>query len=309
MTVVAVVFSGLMLFIVGSAMNSVWTTYNVVFAENVKGMVIGSKVNFQGVPIGSVTDMRFVEGCTSVELRVDPRKATVQDVTTARIDRLLVTGQVTIELEGFSADSQRLPENSTIPSKDDPINAVKASLPEIMHRLESTLANVDRMVVAAGQVVGPKNREAVARTLSNLEQMSVDLPPRIDSVLAAVESDLRTVPAVIADARELIGNANRVLQAGADWIGGDDARAIVASARTAIERLVELETRTVAMVREGSALLAAVRNPLQTAILTARDSLHELRGLARKLRLAPSSLLFGGHAAEVEIPAAPEGGR
>ncbi|MCA8941790.1 MAG: MCE family protein [Planctomycetes bacterium] len=305
---ITVVFSGLMLFIVGSAMNSVTATYLVRFAENVKGMVVGSKVNFQGVPIGSVSDIRFVAGETEVELRVDPRKAEIQDVTTARIDRLLVTGQVTIELEGFDRAGKRLPSGATIPSKDDPINALKLSLPEIVQRLESTLANVDRLVVAATQFAGPENRAHVANMLTNFEDMSERIPARIDAVLDAAQTDLEALPTLVSEVRALVANADRAVDAGAQLLTGDEARRVVASARDAMDGLVSLEKRFDSFVREGSALLAAVRSPLQSAVLTARDSFREIRGLARKLRLAPSSLVFGEEATEIEIPATAPGG-
>src|SRR5262245_33590827 len=59
--------------------------YRIAFADSVKGMVVGSKVNFQGVPIGDVADIRFVRGRTMVTIRVDAKKASLQTVTKARL--------------------------------------------------------------------------------------------------------------------------------------------------------------------------------------------------------------------------------
>ena len=68
-------FFGLLAFVLQGALGDERVSYFIVFEENVKGMVIGSKVNFQGVPIGMVQDIRFQGGKTLVELSVDPTRA------------------------------------------------------------------------------------------------------------------------------------------------------------------------------------------------------------------------------------------
>jgi len=74
-------FVSLLLFLAQSSFHGERASYFIMFDENVKGMVAGSKVNFQGVPIGVVADLRFQDGRTLVELRVDPTRAAIQDVT------------------------------------------------------------------------------------------------------------------------------------------------------------------------------------------------------------------------------------
>jgi ABC-type transporter Mla subunit MlaD len=65
-------FVAMLGFILRNGLHGDRATYYILFRENVKGMVIGSRVNFQGVPIGAVHDMRFQDGQTMVELSVDP---------------------------------------------------------------------------------------------------------------------------------------------------------------------------------------------------------------------------------------------
>ena len=132
-------FVALLAFILQNSLNVERATYFIVFQENVKGMVAGSKVNFQGVPIGVVRDIRFQDGKTVVELRVDPSRATIQDVTTARMDRLLVTGQVTIELEGYGAKGRPLPPGSFVQTKGDPLSSLTGSIPEVVDRAVTSL--------------------------------------------------------------------------------------------------------------------------------------------------------------------------
>lgn len=76
-------FVGRSAFIVGSSLGNDLAIYDIMFTESVKG-----------IPVGTVTDIRFEKGNTRVEISIDPKKAVIQDVTRARMDRLLVAERV-----------------------------------------------------------------------------------------------------------------------------------------------------------------------------------------------------------------------
>ena len=78
-------FVVMLTFVLQGVMREERASYFILFDENVKGMVVGSKVNFQGVPIGMVRDIRFQGGRTKVELSIDPHRAEIQDITKARL--------------------------------------------------------------------------------------------------------------------------------------------------------------------------------------------------------------------------------
>lgn len=251
-------------------------TYWILFAQNVKGMVPGSKVAFQGVPIGVVADMRFQDGKTLVELRVDPSRASIQDITRARMDRLLVTGQVTVELEGYGRDGKPLAPGAFIQPKEDPLQQLTASLPEVVDQASSLLARFERVVGAAEQLLGEDTRGRLQSLLAHGDR-------------AAEEFAMRTAPAATAllvEARAAIG----------------EARGTAIAATATIEALGRLEGDLRGLLRESSALAAGVRGPAQGVLANARTALDDLRGLLRQLKLAPDSLLFGVQ------PAAPAGG-
>ncbi|MCA8949444.1 MAG: MCE family protein, partial [Planctomycetes bacterium] len=155
-------------FVLEGTLSNQRATYFIMFEENVKGMVVGSKVNFQGVPVGVVGDMRFQDGKTLVELNIDPTRASVQDVTKARMDRLLVTGQVTIELEGYEETGRPLPPGSVIQPKVDPMSSLKATIPEVVDHAAGVLQRLEGVVAAAEDLLSPANREHVAAILANL---------------------------------------------------------------------------------------------------------------------------------------------
>lgn len=269
-------FVGLLAFIVQSSFGRARASYFILFRENVKGMVVGSRVNFQGVPIGVVADMRFQDGQTLVELRVDPTRANIQDLTRARMDRLLVTGQVTVELEGYGATGHTLPPGAFITPKEDPLHSLAASLPEVVDRAASVLARLDRVLASTEDVLGPANRARLDGALAHAEQ-------------AARELAERTMPAATALFTE--GRATAA-----------QATATAYAAQGAVEALGRLEGDVRGLLREAQALAGGLRGPSQAALASVRATLDDLRGLARQLKLAPDSLLFGVR------PAAPAGG-
>ena len=269
-------FVALLVFILQSSLGRARATYWILFDENVKGMVVGSKVNFQGVPIGVVADMRFQDGKTLVELRVDPTRANVQDLTRARMDRLLVTGQVTVELEGYGPDGKRLAPGAFIQPKEDPMHSLTASLPEVVDRAASVLARLDRVLGNAEAMLGATNQAHVEAMLGHAERAARELADR--TMPAATE--------LLAAARTTAGQATAAAQ----------------SAQTGLDALARLETDLRALLHETTALAAGVRGPAQTALAGLRVTMDELRALARQLKLAPDSLLFGVR------PAAPAAG-
>ena len=271
-------FVALLAFILQNSLNAARATYFILFAENVKGMVAGSKVNFQGVPIGVVRDIRFQDGKTVVELRVDPSRATIQDLTTARMDRLLVTGQVTIELEGYGAKGKPLPQGSFIQTKGDPLSSLTATIPEVVDRAAKVLQRLDGMLVRAEALLGDDNQAHVRGILGNLERGTAGLADTV-------------VPEAVALLRE---TRTTVLPAGV---------AALQDVRTTAAALQRIEPQLAVFAREATALAAGLRGPAQQALATIRQALDDVRGLARQLKLAPDSLLFG-----VERPAMPAGG-
>lgn len=279
-----VLFVGLLAFILQNSFDRERATYFILFTENVKGMVVGSKVNFQGVPIGVVTDMRFQDGKTLVELRVDPSRASIQDITRARMDRLLVTGQVTVELEGYGGDGKPLASGQFIQPKQDPLNSLmKTSLPEVVGQAAGVLTRLDNVLANAEALLGPGTQQSV------------------QGILGHTEASLRKIrEQTVPEVQALLQDARRGVQA-----AEGTAHAATASAQAleqALASVQRLEDDMHALLGESTAVVSSFRGPALQAFAGVRTTLDDLRGLLRQLKLAPDSLLFGVH------HAAPAGG-
>ena len=301
-------FVALLAFVAGSSLHREMRHHFIRFDENVKGMLVGSKVNFQGVPIGAVADIRFEQGHTLVEIRIDPKKAVVQDVTRARLDRLLVTGQVTIELEGYRVDAKALADGELIGAEhSDPIEEIKSSLPAMLQRVDLLLDRTTDLVSRAEQFLSPENEARVAGILDALRRA-------LDAVPAELGRSGAELRGTIAAFRPLADEARATLQ----HFGEIADREIAPSAQALRTTLGTLERGAVALeatanaftrvAQETEGILGTNRGVLRSLLVGAGDAMRELRAFARQIRVAPDSLVFGVEDHEIELPATPVGG-
>lgn len=275
-------FAGMIVFVIGASFGSRTHDYYVLFDENVKGMVVGSRVNFQGVPVGTVQDIRFQNGKTRVKIGVDPDLAEIQEVTRARLDRLLVTGQVTVELEGYEYGGKSLRDGSVIPPKDSPMNQLTSSLPVVVEHADLLLVRATSVLGKLEALLSEPNLRSISGLLANLDRTTAALPQQLDDTVR----DLRRAVAAVG---ELAGDG--------------EVHATLAAAQRALGRVE-------ALGEEARALVAGNRRGVGEALAALRETLHEVRGLARALGLAPSSLLYGRQVDELRVEAAaPAGGR
>ncbi len=242
-------FTGLLAFVLQGALGDVRVPYFIVFEENVKGMVIGSKVNFQGVPIGMVRDIRFQGGKTLVELSVDPTRAEIQDVTRGRMDRLLVTGQVTVELEGYG-DGRPLQPGDYIQTKTDPMNQLTRTLPELVPQIGEVLHQIEALVEDGSRVLGDENRAHLTSILANVDKATQELPGavaegrqlmrRADAVLTQLEETAAEVREAGGEGRALLAGLRAPLQNALATARGslDELRGLMRQLRLAPDSLI-----------------------------------------------------------------------
>jgi len=194
------------------------------------------------------------------------------------MDRLLVTGQVTIELEGYGAKGKPLPPGSFVQTKGDPLSSLTGSIPEVVDGAATALQRLDTVLGRVERLLSDDNLARSSATLANLERASAgfadQVVPEAVALLRQVRSE--TVP---------------------------EASAMLRQATAAATQLQGIEPELAGFTREATALAASLRGPSQTALASLRQALDDVRGLARQLKLAPDSLLFG-----VQRPAVPSGG-
>jgi phospholipid/cholesterol/gamma-HCH transport system substrate-binding protein len=292
-------FVSMLLFVIGGSIRSEKVHYFILYEENVKGMVVGSRVNFQGVPIGAVEDIRFQNGATLVDFSMDPSKGVIQDVTRARLDRAIVTGQVTIELEGYDKDAHELEPYSYIEAAADPMTELmQKGLPGILESIDTLLVETTELVRRVEEVVSADNLERIAGILDRVEGALDTLPPRVEELIVELQGNVARVPALVDRAEQLLGSVH-------ETVDGEDLKGTLAALRRTAEGLDGLRSEAELLLGDARGTLGGARAPLRSALVEGRAALVAVRQLAQRLSDAPSSILYGVENSEISVPARP----
>lgn len=301
-TVSTVLFLGLLVFIVGNSLTTKTVQYFVIYEDNVKGMVVGSRVNFQGIPVGQVSDMRFQSGKTLVTLEVDPDKAVIQEHTKARMDRLLVTGQVSIELEGYQPGSREKKPGSVIDALPDPMTNFAQSLPEVVESASGVIHEGHLALKNINQLIGPETQGKFQKILGDVERTTAQLPDGFATLVSRADRTLLEAEGAVAALRKVAEGLGS---------GDGDVRTLVGDARRAIQSIIGIRTELDATLGEvrsllamGNATVQRLRRPLMATLVDFQGALDEVAALARVIKLAPNSLVFGRDDNEIKVPGA-----
>ena len=267
--------------------------------EDVSGLDVSSPVRYRGVSVGRVT-----------EVRVDPRETTIEVDFELFLDRLHtiganverirriadiggiaprlrarvvgnpVTGEAYLLLDvpknppppialGFK------PERPYIASMPSPLATVQDRLPAVLERAEATL-----------QILG----EIVSRIPGSLD--------RSDRFFTNVEGIIQKseLPALSADSRKFFTTTSAQIEqvtSELEGVIGPDGKLVtfVDEARAAIKGADLPATNQSTRAAADKVTLAA--DDLRRSLPAIRDSLEQLRQLARQLEEQPESVVFG----------------
>ena len=151
-------------------------TYYIFFRGSVAGLSRGSAVQYNGIPVGRVTDIRVDrDNLSQIQVTVEINTSLVEIKTDAHalIDTNLLSGVSTIQISGGTQQAAILePEPGhrypIIKTGQNELEALRASLPELMRDLRAVSHNLNSLL-------DERNRQAVADTLQNLRTLSGDL--------------------------------------------------------------------------------------------------------------------------------------
>jgi phospholipid/cholesterol/gamma-HCH transport system substrate-binding protein len=151
-------------------------TYYVFFRGSVAGLTRGSAVQYNGIPVGRVTDIRVDrDNLSQIQVTVEINTSLVEIKTDARasLDTNILSGVSTVQIRGGTQRAAVLEPKSghhvaIIKAEQNELEALRASLPELMRDLREVSHNLDSLL-------DERNRQAVADTLQHLRTLSGDL--------------------------------------------------------------------------------------------------------------------------------------
>ncbi len=275
--------------------------YHIFFTGSVTGLQTGSPVRYQGIPIGTVTDMRLdPENVTQVRVTIEVSRDT--PITTDSIASLEVqgvTGGAYVQITGGTSESKLLRDTQhsgipVIPSRPSTLATVVDAAPQILGRV---LELTDRLSTG---LLNPANLQAMTETLANARQASGD-------VAAATQG----LDGTVRELTGLLAELNRTAQT----VGPHLDQTVVQAGKSMASLSADLHELTGSLKQASSQLNAMVSENRQPVRDFATTGLYEITLLVTQLRDLssqvsrvvariendPSNFLFGGTRNGVEI--------
>ncbi len=265
--------------IVGGVLFALWlnqstraqafTHYEVLFNHGVSGLSEGNAVEYSGVRVGDV-----------VELRLDP--ADPRNVMALiRVESQVPIRQDTRARLALIARGER-------PAR---IVADQSPLGALLSDSEELLGNVNRVLSRLEAVLSEDNVESVERILANLERTTSQLAAIGDAPVRLAESMeevSREAARALAEFRSLASRTGGMMQGQAEGILIDTRQLTASLSRTA-QSLEEL------LADNQGALESGIRGVqgLGPATIELRNTLSSLNRIVRRLEENPRNFLLG----------------
>ena len=278
------------LWLAKSSVDSAFKDYEVVFNEAVTGLSRGSAVQYSGIKIGDVIQLRLDPN--------DPRRVLAQirivgdtpikQDTQAKLALTGITGTSIIQLSGGT------PQSADLVGKDGNLPVLYASASPIARLLNDSndlMAGVNVLMHNANQMFSSQNVARISKTLEHLEQTTGTIADQRGDIRQAMQQ-LATVGKqagiMLEQTSALMRNANGLLN--------DQGKQMFGSAEQAMKSL-EQSSATInsLLTTNQDSLNSGMQglNGLAPAVRELRDTLTSLRAISQRLEANPSGYLLG----------------
>lgn len=288
-----IIFTAVLLFslwLTKSGSDRQFTLYDIVFNEAVSGLSQGSTVNYSGIRVGEVVQLRLDKDVPSkvwARIRVAASTPIRQD-TQARLAIAGITGTSNIQLSGGSETSPLL---ETKEGRIPVIIATPSPLSQLLTNGEDVVTNINEVLVRLNQVLTPDNQQRLTNTLDNLE--------KITDTVAGQREDIRTILQQLAlvtkQSNDTLAQTNRLMR-NANVLLDGQGKQLVSNAANTMAQLEKTSALLNKLIGENQQALSSGMqgfNDLGPAVDELRRTLMTLRGAMSRLEENPSALLRG----------------
>lgn len=273
--------------------------YEIVFEQTVSGLAEGNAVQYNGIAVGNVDDLRL-DPDDPRKVRALIRVAASTPITTdtrARLALANITGSMNIQLRGGMPDSPRLAG-----TKQDPavIKADRSPLSFLLDDSETLMAASDRLLTSANQLLSDDNLQHVSNILADLERLSASLANNSENM----EPLLDGIHSLTTQAQRAMASVNEAGTSARDLLDKSGQQAL-ASARQAMQSLASTSQRLERLGDDHAGDIdGALRGlgGLDPAMRELRETLSRLSRLLRKFDENPTDTLLGGDKLEEFTP-------
>jgi len=287
----AVALLAVMLWLGKSGSERASDRYDIVFEEAVSGLSRGSKVEFNGIRIGEVSELRLdPQDPQRVYARVSvEHSAPIRSDTRARLVLAGVTGTSFIRLSSGSDPASRplQPQGSQVPV----IVATPSQISKLLDQGEDAALNVNELLLQARAIVSAENAESLRLTLKHVEQASATVAEQREELARAMRALAQAserANAALEQATQLLATSNRLLDA-----QGSQTLQAAQRSLAAVEQTMTTVRQLVADNRGALESGARGLGEIGPALAELRATLASLRQVSRQLEDRPADFLLG----------------
>ncbi|QBB71831.1 MCE family protein [Pseudolysobacter antarcticus] len=266
--------------------------YDVVFTEAVTGLSKGGLVQYNGIKVGEVTQLRLSpKDARNVEARIRVDGGTPIKVDTkAKLASLGLTGIAFIQLSGGAPGSAPLLDTPEQPVPR--IIADESALQKLLASSEDIVTTVNDVLFRVGNLLSQENVDRVSRTLQHVDQLSGAIADQRDD-LKHVISDLAGATTQL---RSTLAQVDKMARTTNDLVDHQGRATLDAASATlaALQRTAEGADKLVSQNRE------AINNfsnqglsQIGPTVVELRDLLRSLKSITDQLQDNPAGYLFG----------------
>lgn len=193
------------MWITGTRTDEKTALYDIYFEGSVAGLKPGNAVQYRGIPVGGVIDMRIdPENVERVLVTIEVAAGTpIKEDTEATLAIQGITGLSYIQLTGGTQEAADLrptigQRHPVIKSRPSELAAIFEAAPELLNRAIEVVGMLEKLL-------GPENQQRIGNILANIENTTgalSDSSGDIDKLLsegAGAVADVRKLTAVLAE--------------------------------------------------------------------------------------------------------------
>lgn len=258
--------------------------YDIVFTESVTGLSKGSPVQYNGIQVGEVSQLKLdpkdprkvlarIQVAADTPIKVDTR---------AKLGLLGLTGVAFVQLTGGAPSSRAL-----LPTADDPEPIIKSETSALSALLASgsdVVTSINGILDRLGKVMSQGNIDHLNHTLANIDATM--------ATVAAERDDLRTL---LTQAAQASTQLNQTLARTNQLMGGPGAQTL-ADAQKAMASLQQATaTLNKLLSQNQDSLQAGMRgvDQIGPALRDLRRTLRDVHKITDKLQANPAGYLLG----------------
>lgn len=268
---------GFILWLAKVQLDRTYAQYDILFGT-VAGLSQTAAVRYNGVDVGSVLSIALDRDDPAlVRVRIEVFASTpVRTDTIATLASQGVTGVSFIALEGGSAAAERL---EVVPPAEVPmIRSEKSVVQDLMISGPDLLAEATALIAQVRSFATPKNRDAIAGILSNLQEAT----GRIDALATRAEATLSRLDTVLTSADKIVTSTDDLLQR--------DVPELVAGLQSAIDSTAAAMEGVRSATRGD---LPRLSSQVSALIVDASRVIARFDALARQIGSDPGRFLLG----------------